>query len=120
MGESIIRGLLEQYQVKFISQHSFDDCVNVSKLRFDFYLPEYNTAIEYDGEGHFRPLDYAGNGDEWAQRNFETTQKSDSIKNAYCNTHNIDLIRIPYWERSRLGSLIPDILIDLQQNHIHP
>lgn len=31
-----------------------------------------------------------------------------------------NLVRIPYWERSHLGELIPDILTDLQQNHIHP
>ena len=40
-------------------EKGFEDCTNLcgkracKKLRFDFYLPEQNTLIEYDGEPHF-------------------------------------------------------------------
>jgi len=38
------------------SQKKFSDCINPDtghQLRFDFYLPEENILIEYDGKQHF-------------------------------------------------------------------
>ena len=32
----------------------------------------------------------------------ETTQKRDKVKNDYALTHNIPLVRIPYWERDNI------------------
>ena len=55
-------------------------------LRFDFYLPTYNLCIEYDGEQHFSPIDFANKGSEWANSSFNQNQKRDEIKNQYCKT----------------------------------
>jgi very-short-patch-repair endonuclease len=60
-------------------------------LRFDFYLPKYNTCIEFDGKQHFEPVKIFG-GNE----NFKEIIKKDSIKNMYCDTNGIKLIRIKY------------------------
>lgn len=49
--ETLIRLFIENH-IAFISQKTFPDCIypNTNKyLYFDFYLPEYNTLIEYDG-----------------------------------------------------------------------
>ena len=35
-------------------QKTFDDCKNIHKLRFDFYLPKYNCVIETHGEQHYK------------------------------------------------------------------
>lgn len=32
----------------------------------------------------------------------ETIQKRDKVKNNYALTHNIPLVRIPYWERDNI------------------
>lgn len=43
--------------VSFEKEKTFIDCVNPKTnflLRFDFYLPDYNIIIEYDGEQHFK------------------------------------------------------------------
>lgn len=92
-GEDKIKQILTNLNVNFIRQYTFDDCISDknAKLRFDFYLPDYNLCIEYDGEQHFRPTGYFG-GEETFQRRMEL----DKVKNEYCRNNNIHLIRIPY------------------------
>lgn len=36
-----------------VSEKKFPDLKNVSYLRYDIFLPEYNTLVEYHGEQHF-------------------------------------------------------------------
>jgi hypothetical protein len=62
--------------------------------KFDIYSFELNIAVEYDGEGHFQPVNFRGVSDERAVVLFQRTQKCDKYKNAMCNEHNIKLIRI--------------------------
>lgn len=105
-GERIIFDLLTQYEIPFVSQKTFDDCRYRRKLPFDFYLETYNTVIEYDGEQHFRSVDFFGGEDE-----FEIRKQRDAIKNNYCKEHNIHLIRIPYYyTKEEVESIILDIL----------
>ena len=83
-------------RIKFIPQYTFNDCKYVYVLRFDFALfkdNEFIGLIEYDGRQHFEPIDVFG-----GQEGFAKTKKRDEIKNIYCKTHNIPLLRIPYWE----------------------
>jgi len=63
-------------------------------LPFDFYLPEVNTCIEYDGEQHYKP--YRFSQDEKYIKKLEKTKQHDLIKNLYCKENGIRLIRIPY------------------------
>ena len=32
----------------------------LNRQRLDFFLPDYNIAIEYQGEQHFKPIKYFG------------------------------------------------------------
>ena len=48
-------------------------------FRFDFYLPNINTCIEYDGEQHFLPVEYFGGEDA-----FNRQVTYDNIKNEWC------------------------------------
>ena len=57
-------------------------------LPFDFYLPKYNTCIEYDGEGHYKVI--------YSQEGYERTKFTDKLKTKYCKKNGIKLIRIPY------------------------
>ena len=58
---------------------------------FVFYLPEYNTMIEYDGRQHFEPISKFG-----GEEGFNKLRRNDEIKNEYCRNRNITMIRIPY------------------------
>ena len=92
--EMFIRDFLTSLKVEFIPQKRFCDCMNTKcsdMLPFDFYLPLYNLAIEYDGEHHFNPVKGWG-----GEAKFKLTQENDNIKNNYCKQHNITLLRLPY------------------------
>jgi very-short-patch-repair endonuclease len=92
-GEKEIRQILNNNNIKYKRQQVFDDCKNIRKLQFDFYLPEYNTCIEYDGEQHYKSIEYFG-----GVKSFKLRQKRDMIKNDYCKNNNIKLLRIKYDE----------------------
>lgn len=105
-GERIIFDLLTQYEIPFVPQKTFDDCRYRRKLPFDFYLETYNTVIEYDGEQHFRSVDFFGGEEE-----FEVRKQRDTIKSNYCEEHNIRLIRIPYYyTKNEVEAIVLDIL----------
>lgn len=97
-GERQIRQWLEKNNIIYIYQNPFDDCKDKKALPFDFYLSAYNLCIEFDGRQHFEPIDFAGKGEEWAQKQFQITQKHDAIKTEYCEKNNIRLLRIPYFK----------------------
>jgi hypothetical protein len=95
-GEKSISKWLKEHDIKYIQQYRFSNCRDDKPLPFDFYIPKYNLCIEYDGRQHFIPVDFAGKGDEWAKEQLTITQYHDAIKNAYCQTNNISLLRISY------------------------
>lgn len=65
----MIRQLLRDYKVQYIPQYKFLDCKDQRPLPFDFYLPEYNTCIEYDGGQHFFPVNFSGEEAEYQNNN---------------------------------------------------
>jgi hypothetical protein len=88
-GEKKIRLFLKKYKIKFTSQKTFKNCKNIRMLPFDFYIPQYNMCIEFNGEQHYRPVKYFG-----GEENYEKTKNNDKIKNKYCIDNNIILIII--------------------------
>lgn len=90
-GELYIEEFLHELNIVFEKQKRFKDCKNKKPLPFDFYIPKYNTCIEYDGEQHYKPIDFWGGKERFVQR-----QLNDKIKDDYCNKSNIRLVRIPY------------------------
>lgn len=92
-GEIEINQFLIKNNINYESQKTFDGCVNERSLYFDFYLPNYNTCIEYDGKQHFKAVKYFGGND-----GFKIRQERDKIKEDFCKKNNINLIRIKYNE----------------------
>lgn len=104
-GEEKIEKILNILKINFIEQHFYKDCLSSKGhyLFFDFYLPDYNCCIEYDGIQHFKKT-------SWSHDNLEERQCRDKIKDKYCKDHNIKLIRIPYWDYDKLNE---DYLLEL-------
>lgn len=92
-GEEKVAQILSELGIYSLSQHTFDDCVYEGKLRFDFYLPDCNTIIEYDGEQHFEGCPTNG---YWTEELLATVRARDKVKDEYCAEHDIKMIRIPY------------------------
>ena len=90
-GEKMVGEYLIEHQIKFESQYTFNNCRNKKPLPFDFYIPNMNVCIEYDGIQHFEPIEHFGGIDGLKQR-----QYNDNIKTNYCLLHNISLLRISY------------------------
>lgn len=110
-GEKKISNFLDSKYIKYEQQHSFHDCRYVHVLLFDFYLPDYNTAIEYDGEQHYRPVKFGGKNDEKSDERFELTKIKDGIKTRYCEDKGIKLIRIPYTEFDNIEDILSKQLL---------
>lgn len=104
-GERKIKDILINNNIVFEQEKTFANLQDKRLLPYDFYLPEYNCLIEYDGQQHFQ---YQGTG--WdTKEQFEETQKHDKMKNNYAINNNIILIRIPYtkYDTLAIGDLLP-------------
>jgi hypothetical protein len=90
-GENLIKNYLNNININYIHQHKFADCKDKKILSYDFYLPDYNLCIEYDGLQHFKPIKRFG-----GLEGFNIVKKHDKIKNIYCKSNDIMLLRIKY------------------------
>lgn len=99
-----ITQFLHAIGVKFFPEYRVK--IGDGQYRFDFYLPDYNLFIEYDGIQHFETMRYFGNNEKKNQEVLEKTQYRDNLKTQYCEEHNINLLRIPYYEKENLEEII--------------
>lgn len=99
--EMYVEEVLGRNNIDYISQYKYDDCKNINKLPFDYYLPKYNLLIEIDGQQHFKPHRFSKDINKFADRLY-----NDAIKNSYCEDNNIPLLRIPYFEIKKSESMI--------------
>nr|DAJ39017.1 MAG TPA: restriction enzyme [Caudoviricetes sp.] len=95
LGEIEIKNILKLYNITFISQYKVKKLLGVRGryLSYDFYLPEYNLLIEYQGKQHKQPIKYFG-GEEM----FKKQKEHDRRKREYAFRHNIKLLEIWYYE----------------------
>lgn len=97
--ESIIAQMLDSLNYTYKQQYTFEDLSSTDRacdrLPFDFAVLNTNTQqvlylIEYDGIQHFTE------SHQWKENGYKITHYNDLLKNKYCFSHNIPLIRIPY------------------------
>jgi hypothetical protein len=93
IGENTIKMYLDKNKIMYKKQYRFPDCKNKQPLPFDFYLPDYNICIEFDGEQHFKPNIFFG-----GKSGFNNLKINDKIKENYCLKKNIKLLRVKYNE----------------------
>lgn len=94
-GENQIIKILTENNINFIREYIFDD---FKPYRYDFYLPDFNRLIEFDGEQHYQEC-----SGSWGQQStLKDRKERDLLKNLYAKNNNIDLIRIPYWEKENI------------------
>lgn len=99
-GEQKIKEILNSLNIQYETQKQFSDLLGVKngKLRFDFYLPQYNIALEYQGEQHYKNIEH------WdGQEGLQTRQIHDQLKRNYCLKNRIKLIEIPYTDFNLLN-----------------
>ncbi|MDY0270134.1 hypothetical protein [Trichloromonas sp.] len=90
-GEKEIKKYLDINNIKYEQQKPFNGCKFKKPLKFDFYLPDHNICIEFNGEQHYKPFKYFG-----GKESFKNIQKRDMIKESFCKENNLTLIKIKY------------------------
>lgn len=91
-GELEIAQILIENNIEYEKEKKFED---LGLYRYDFYLPQYNRLIEFDGEQHFKQVKNWGN--------LASQKERDALKTEYAISHQIELVRIPYWERGHIN-----------------
>lgn len=90
-GEEYIQRFLLSRSIKFIPQKYFCDLIDKQPLSYDFCLPNKKILIEFQGEQHYRPIEYFGGIDKFAVQNLH-----DDLKRDYANRNGYKLIEISY------------------------
>jgi very-short-patch-repair endonuclease len=96
-GEKKIRTFLEENNIGYVPQKYFDDLKYINHLRYDFYLPDYNLLVEFDGQQHFEDSTLYSSEDIFLR---------DKLKNKYARENGYDLLRIPYWKVDEVEELL--------------
>ena len=77
-------------------------------LSYDFYLPNHNLLIEYQGGFH----DGTVTGSYQKLYDLERQQMHDKIKEKYAEQHNIRLLEIWYWDFDNIENILDEVLND--------
>ena len=106
-GEDKISKFLLSHQIDFISQYKLDDLVGIKgkPLSYDFYLPNQNLLIEYQGEFH----DGSTRGLQTHQE-FIIQQEHDRRKREYARSHHIKLLEIWYYDFINIEDILSDFI----------
>ena len=110
-GEKSVERILDELNITYLPQYTFEDCRDKNMLPFDYYIPSLNKCIEYDGQHHYFPVNFNGVSDERALENHLSTVRHDEIKNKYCENNNIELLRIPYYNFKDIEVLVRDFVM---------
>ena len=82
----------------------------LGRQHFDIYFPDYNIAVEYDGQQHFIPIKHFG-----GKTTYDKTKKRDKLKDELAIENNCYLFRIQYNytidQLNQLIELIKNIII---------
>ena len=92
-GERMIFNWLLENEIECIPQHTFSDLKYKSFLRCDFFVPDYNLVIEYNGIQHYKPIKHFG-----GMESLMDTKARDKTKEDYCLDNDIAFEIIKYDE----------------------
>lgn len=92
-GETTISKILKTLGIDYETQQTFDDLKDNRLLSYDFYIPDQNILIEYQGIQHYQPVDIFG-----GETQYKNQQKHDKMKLGYAKNNGYNLITVPYTE----------------------
>jgi len=99
--EKEVRNFLNEEKIKFVAQKRSKW---LGKQSLDFYLPEYNVAIECQGLQHFKPSDYFGGAER-----YNKTIELDKEKNEKCLKNGVRILYYTHYNFKYDYELIKDL-----------
>lgn len=103
-GEERIAEFLLNNGISFIRQYCVkpNDLFCKTKLfKVDFFLPDINTMIEFNGEQHYIPIEHFGGESKYLKQH-----ERDMVLRQYCKNNKIKLIEIPYIEYENIHTIL--------------
>lgn len=106
-GEKFIEDYLTNLNIRFETQKKYEGLVGLGNglLSYDFYLPNYNLLLEYQGEFH------DGTANQQTEIGFKKQQYHDMLKRNYAKNNNIELLEIWYWEFDNIKNILESRLL---------
>ena len=112
-GELQIEIILKNKNIIYKHQKKFKGLFGVGGglLSYDFYLPQYNLLIEFQGKQHEQPIKYFGGEDQ-----FKMQQEHDKRKREYAKQNNINLLEIWYYDIDNIESILLQKINETKNN----
>lgn len=95
-GEKYIENYLLEHGIGYEYPKMFEDLVDTKKLHYDFYLPDSNVLIEYQGLQHYEPRDYFGGLKAYKKQLYH-----DKLKRRYAVNNGYRLLEVAYKENTQ-------------------
>lgn len=108
-GEKRVKKYLESIKEEYEREVSYPECKWKRKMPFDFYLPQYDLLIEYQGEFHYNAYPPM-----FTEEKLGVRQVKDKIKKEYAETHH-KFLEIPYWEFKNIEKILKETIEGLDK-----
>ena len=96
-GENEVRRWLEDHSIGYVKEWTEHDCVDSKPLRFDFYIPDYDAVVEFDGIQHYEADSRWWEPDQKKRQDAtELLQLHDWLKDEWCKENGLAMVRIRY------------------------
>ena len=103
-GEIKIKKFLDNNNIYYEQQKHFKE---LNQLSFDFYIPNKNVLIEYQGEQHFHSIKFFGGEAKYLKQ-----IENDSVKREFCKNNNFILLEIEYFNYNNIEDILNKWLND--------
>ena len=102
-GEKSIMNYMENNYISYEHQKKYDSLLGINNgyLSYDFYIPNNNLLIEFQGKQHYEVVEDFG-----GQEYFEIQQEHDRRKRQYAKDNNIKLLEIAYWDFENIEKIL--------------
>lgn len=101
-GERKIEKYLRLNNIKYEIQKRFKD---LSGLSYDFYLINFNTLIEFQGQQHYMPVKHFG-----GEEKFRYQQENDKKKKQYAKDYGYTLLEIKYTDINNIDVILSNFI----------
>lgn len=110
-GEKEITKYLKESKLEYQPQIMFDGLLGVGngKLSYDFYIPQYNLLIEYQGEQHFESVEHFG-----GEEQLLVQQEHDKKKREYAYNNGYNLLEISYTDINNIYDIITEYISNIK------